>query len=156
MNNLDEYHPEFYELVTMYGKRYLSYHCFKCNKKHLIKTTAKEIARVRSAWRIVKKHNSDILILHCGKGEIPEIRNDGISMVIVPQSIISKSERDSIRKRIKRIIERLPFVAYKDSEITSTEALLKERIEKMENWKERMENAKKQMESDLEYLKRVG
>lgn len=160
MNEKDEcYTPEFYELVTADGKRYLSYHCFKCNKKHLIRTSQKEIARIRASFRIVTSRkgrmDDEMLILHCGKGKVPNIETDGIHIVITPNSIIPKRERDMIRKRIDRIVKFLPRIYYDNEEITTTEKMINQRIEKMNDQEQRIIKAREQMKKDLENLKRI-
>jgi len=155
--NEHEYTPEFYELVTADGKRYLSYHCFSCNCKHLIRSTANEIARIRASLRMVEKawQQDEVLILHCGKKKIPKYEGDGILIVITPKTIIPKREADKIRKRIARIIEELPYVYYDNEEITSTEKMILDKVLKFENLEEKISKAKKELKKDLEKLKRI-
>ena len=155
--SIGDYYPEFFELVTGDGKRYLSYHCFTCNCKHLIRSTADEIKRIRASFRMVNKawQEDEVLILHCDRKELPLIEHDGIQITISPKSKIPKSEGDMIRKRIKRIVEQMPFVYYDNEEITSTEKMILERIAKFENLEERIGKAKVQMKEDLNRLKRI-
>lgn len=150
--DLSDYHPEFYEVVTEDGKRYLSYTCFNCNNFHLIRTTSKEISKIRASFRIVQKHNDDQLILHCGKGKIPEFDGDGIQIVLTPKTTIPKTERDKLRKKLKRMIERIPAIYLSEHEIASTQTILTQRIEKIGEMEGKMKEAKEQMEKDLELI----
>jgi len=139
--NIRDYNPNFNELVTMEGKRYLQYHCFNCNKPHLIVSSAKENARLRSAWNMVKKSPNDFLVLYCDKGKPPQYDGDGIMIAISPTNQITKQDRDMIRKRINRILDRNPFVRYMEDEIKKAEQVIQERIDKMKQYKVRIDES---------------
>lgn len=153
--DIEDYVPEFYELNTADGRRFLSYRCFKCNNNHLIRTTSKEISKIRASFRIVKKNRDDRLLLHCGKGEAPDYDGDGIQIVLMPKSAIPKPERDKLRKKINRIIAKMPQVYFSDSDLISTETLINQRLEYMENMEIKLADAKVKMEEDLKKLKKV-
>lgn len=150
----EDYTPDFYEVVTADGKRYLSYPCFKCNKNHLIRTTSKEISKIRASFRIVQKHNDDQLILHCGKGKIPEFDGDGIQIALTPKTTIPKPERDKLRKKLIRMVEKVPHVLLSDHEIASTRTILEQRIDTLSNMEIKLKVAKKDMEEDLKLIKK--
>ena len=151
---LSDYHPEFYEVVTEDGKRYLSYRCFTHNKFHLIRTIAKEISKIRSAFRLVNKRTEDNLILHCGKGEIPNFDGDGFQIKITPTQSIPKPERDKLRKKLKLMVEKIPHVLLSDHEIASTRTILEQRIDKLAIMEIKLKQSKKEMEEDLKLIKK--
>ena len=151
--NIHNYDPDFNELVTRDGKRYLSYNCFCCNKKHLIISSAKENARIRSAWRMVSKSYEDKLVLYCAKGKKPDYDGDGILIAITPTNQISKQDRDKIRKQIQRILDRNPYVRYMEEEIKNAEQILQERIDKMKSYGVRIEETLADLRRGLKKIK---
>ena len=154
--DIHDYDPDFNELVTREGKRFLSYNCFTCNKKHLIVSSSKENGRIRSAWKMIdKSNNDDVLILHCAKGKTPDYDGNGIIIVINPTNQITKQDRDKIRKRIQRILERNPYVRYMEEEIKNAEQVLLERIEKMKSYKERIDDSLIDLKSGLNEIRKV-
>lgn len=154
--NIHDYDPDFNELVTREGKRFLSYHCFTCNKKHLIISSAKENARIRSAWKMIKKsNNDDVLILHCANGKPPKYEGNGIMIAISPTNQITKQDRDKIRKQIQRILVRNPYVRYMEDEIKNAEQVLQERIEKMKSYKDRIDDSLISLKSGLKEIRKV-
>lgn len=152
--NIVDYYPEFYEVVTEDGKRYLSYSCFTHNKFHLIRTTAKEISKIRSAFRLVHKRTEDHLILSCVKGEIPKFDGDGFQIRITPTQSIPKPERDKLRKKLNRMVEKIPHVLLSDHEIASTRTILEQRIGTLSDMEIKLKVAKKDMEEDLKLIKK--
>ncbi len=156
--DIEDYVPEFYELITEDGRRFLSYRCFKCNKNHLIRTTSKEISKIRASYRIVNKNKNqdDRLLLHCGKGETPDYDGDGIQIVLTPKSAITKPERDKLRKRIERIKQQIPQVYLSSSEIISAEKMITDKLKRYDQFAEQLIEAKEELNESLEKLKKVN